>query len=75
LGGEIGSDWIQEQFKNKQIIKGDNTPGFEIIKPGGITNINSVDGISGATMTCDNVQLILETLFMEIWKERNNYVQ
>ncbi len=75
LGGEIGSDWFQEQFENKQIISGNNVPGFEIIKPGRISDINSVDGISGATMTCDKVQIILETLFIEIWKERNNYVQ
>ncbi len=75
LGGEIGSEWFQDQFKNKQIATLAGIPGFTIIKPGRVADINSVDGISGATMTCDKVQLILRNLFTEIWKERDNYVQ
>jgi Na+-transporting NADH:ubiquinone oxidoreductase subunit C len=75
LGGEIGSEWFQEQFKGKKIISESGEPGFMIIKPGGEADINSVDGISGATMTSDRVQEILDDLVKKVWEERNNYVQ
>jgi len=75
LGGEISSEWFQNQFQKKQIISKDGTPGFLIKKPGVEIDINSVDGISGATMTSDLVQKILDTFFKELWKERSEYVR
>ena len=75
LGGEIGSNWFQEQFKGKKIVSESGKPGFRIIKPGGKTDINSVDGISGATMTSDRVQKILDDLAKTVWEERKNYVK
>jgi Na+-transporting NADH:ubiquinone oxidoreductase subunit C len=75
LGGEIGSKWFQEQFKGKKIVSESGKPGFRIIKPGGKTDINSVDGISGATMTSDRVQKILDDLAKTVWEERKNYVK
>lgn len=75
LGGEIGSDWFQEQFKGKQIMSNTGDPGFKILKPGSSADKNSVDGISGATMTSDRIETMLDKLIKQIAKERKNYVQ
>ena len=77
LGGEISSEWFQSQFQKKQIISKDGTPGFLINKPGprAEIDINAVDGITGATMTSDLVQIILDTLAKKLWKERSKYVR
>jgi Na+-transporting NADH:ubiquinone oxidoreductase subunit C len=64
LGGEIGAEWFQKQF-----------PGFKILKPGSAADENSVDGITGATMTSERVQTIIDGLAKELWKERKGYVQ
>ncbi len=75
LGGEISSKWFQDQFKGKKIISETGVPGFKIIKPGSTAkaDINSVDGITAATMTTERVQTILDNLAKEIHKERGNY--
>jgi Na+-transporting NADH:ubiquinone oxidoreductase subunit C len=75
LGGEIGSAWFQEQFKGKKIVSNDGKPGFTIVKAGKPTDSNSVDGITGATMTSERVQAMLDSLAKKLWKERDNYVQ
>lgn len=75
LGGEIGSDWFQDQFRGKEIVSETGEPGFNILKPGNKKDKNSVDGISGATMTSDRVQTILDNLARKLWEERSSYVQ
>ncbi len=75
LGGEIGSEWFQEQFRGKKIVSDSGEPGFRIVKPGSLTDENSVDGISGATMTSARVQTILNDLVKKLWEERENYVK
>lgn len=75
LGGEIGSDWFQDQFRGKEIVSETGEPGFNILKPGNKKDKNSVDGISGATMTSDRVQTILDSLARKLWEERSSYVQ
>lgn len=55
LGGEIVTDWFRQQFEGKSILDADGKPGI-IIKGKGATAQNQVDAISGATMTCDKVQ-------------------
>ncbi|HEB30248.1 MAG TPA: FMN-binding protein, partial [Spirochaetes bacterium] len=75
LGGEIGSDWFQEQFKGKKIVSGAGEPGFKIVKPGSATDENTVNGVSGATMTSERVQTILDSLAKKLWEERDNYVK
>lgn len=62
LGGEIGSEWFQKQFGGKRIVSPGGTPGFRIGKPGTKSDINSVDGITGATMTSDRVEDMLDAL-------------
>ena len=73
LGGEIGAEWFQAQFNGKSILSPDGTPGFTIGKSGEVRNVNSVDGISGATMTSDRVEDILTDLAVMVWKARSQY--
>ncbi|HUV07828.1 MAG TPA: FMN-binding protein [Spirochaetia bacterium] len=75
LGGEIGADWFQKQFKGKRIVSNSGEAGFRILKPGGDADANSVDGISGATMTSVRVETMLSELAKRIQKVRREYVQ
>ena len=71
LGGEIGSKWFQEQFIGKQIVSGKGNPGFRILKSSQEADRNTVDGITGATMTSDRVQDILDKLAKELRRQQN----
>lgn len=71
LGGEIASDWFRKAFVGKKIVNESGQPGI-IIKGGGETNaINEVDAISGATMTCDKVEELLNNVIEKIVKEKS----
>jgi Na+-transporting NADH:ubiquinone oxidoreductase subunit C len=59
LGGEIASDWFREQFTGKQITGPDGRAGIRIVKAGGARVENEVEAITGATMTCEKVESIL----------------
>ncbi len=74
LGGEIGAEWFQNQFRGKRIVSPSGEAGFQIQKPGGKKDENSVDGITGATMTSDRVQEMVDRLAKAIHRERENYV-
>lgn len=69
LGGEIAAQWFRDQFVGKTIIAPDGTPGMIIGKPGN-TAANKVDAISGATMTCDKVQAMLNEAIKTIVEEK-----
>jgi len=69
LGGEIAAKWFRDQFAGKSIVDENGNPGF-IIKISGEDAPNKVDGISGATMTCDKVQMILNEVINKITKEK-----
>lgn len=60
LGAEITREWFQQQFIGKKLTqKGDFT--FQVLKgTGNNLNEHQVDGISGATVTSDGVQEMLE---------------
>ena len=72
LGGEIGSLWFQEQFEGKRIVSSDGQPGFGVVKPGSPSGPNSVDGISGATMTSQRVEEMLNALAIQVHEETPN---
>ena len=66
LGGEIAADWFLKGFVGKKIVDASGKPGI-IIGGGGETNaINEVDTISGATMTCDKVEELLNKVIEKI---------
>jgi Na+-transporting NADH:ubiquinone oxidoreductase subunit C len=71
LGGEIASSWFAEQFKGKSIVDADGTAGI-IVSSAGEPTANKVDGITGATMTCDKVQAMLNAVIKDIVKEKGN---
>ena len=71
LGGEIASQEFRGRFKGKRIVGGEGDPGITI-KVGSNQDDNEVDGITGATMTCDKVQKMLNKVIMEIVKEQNS---
>lgn len=69
LGGEIASSWFRDQFVGKSIVAPDGKPGMIISKPGEQA-ANKVDAISGATMTCDKVQAMLNEAIKNIVEEK-----
>lgn len=69
LGGEIGSSWFQEQFAGKSIVDEAGKAGVIISGGGGKLARNEVNAITGATMTCDKVEAILNKVAEKIVKE------
>ncbi|MBN2272098.1 MAG: FMN-binding protein [Sedimentisphaerales bacterium] len=68
LGGEIVKDWFRQTFIDLAIRGADGKPG--IIIGTGEDAPNRVDGISGATMTCNKVQQMLNEAIKSIVKEK-----
>lgn len=62
LGGDIASDAFLNRFKGRKIVSRDGTPGFQIRKAGSVNDQNTVDSITGATMTSDRVEIMLDSL-------------
>lgn len=75
LGGKIGSVAFQKQFIKKEIVSEDGEPGFIITKPGEASAKNAVDGISGASMTSNRVQVIIDALAKQLWEVQKQYVK
>ena len=69
LGGEIVKSSFRDKFVGLMIRDEAGNPGI-IIKSGGETAANKVDGISGATMTCDKVQEMLNEAIRSIVEEK-----
>jgi Na+-transporting NADH:ubiquinone oxidoreductase subunit C len=69
LGGEIASDWFREQFTGKSIFDEAGNPGIIISSSEGEAP-NKVDAISGATMTCDKIQAMLNEAIKSIVQEK-----
>jgi Na+-transporting NADH:ubiquinone oxidoreductase subunit C len=67
LGGEITKDWFLARFKGLSLRDTDGKVG--IIIGAGEASPNRVDGISGATMTCDKVEEMLNEAITSIVKE------
>jgi Na+-transporting NADH:ubiquinone oxidoreductase subunit C len=71
LGGEIASAQFREQFKGKQIMDEAGNAGIIIRGRGDESAVNEVDAITGATMTCDKVQQMLDSVITKIVQENN----
>ncbi len=69
LGGEIASDAFREQFKGKPLVDSEGKPGIRI--RAGASGPNEVDAITGATMTCDKVETLLNKTIEKIVAERD----
>jgi len=75
LGGEIASQKFRGQFSGKALQDAAGRAGIRITKPGQAKADNEIDGISGATMTCDKVQAMLNKAIVIIVKERDKHEQ
>jgi len=56
LGSRIAEAEFLETFKNKKI-----SPELKILSPGKANSVNEVDGISGATMSCNALEKIINS--------------
>jgi len=68
LGAEITSDWFCKQFEGKKIVGRDGKAGI-FIRRGRANAINEVEAITGATMTCEKVEAMLNTIINRIVEE------
>lgn len=68
LGGEIAAPWFKGQFVGKSIVDAAGEPGITI---GGAAGPNTVNGITGATMTCDKLEAILDGVLQQLAEETN----
>jgi Na+-transporting NADH:ubiquinone oxidoreductase subunit C len=66
LGGEIVSSWFRNQFAGKSIVDESGKAGIIIRRGGGKAARNEVDAITGATMTCDKVEAMLNAVIKTI---------
>ncbi len=60
LGAEIEKPWFQNQFKGKKLYEDGKPTDFQVVKPGTELTDTSVDGISGATLTGNGVEELLQ---------------
>lgn len=67
LGGEISADGFRDQFQGK-VVATDTEIGIRIVRDGADAD-NEVDAISGATMTCDKVEAMLNELIAVMVEE------
>ncbi len=72
LGGEISSQWFRRQFEGKAIRDVAGKPGIRI-RRNGATAPNEVDAITGATMTCEKVEAMLNVVIRRIVQERDKH--
>ena len=72
LGGEISSQWFRRQFEGRTIRDITGKPGIRIRRAGAAA-LNEVDAITGATMTCDKVEAMLNTVIRRIVQERDKH--
>ncbi len=66
LGGEIVKDWFREPFVGKKIRDAAGNPGIEIVAPGTKLKDNQVHGISGATITSDKVEIMINAAIIKV---------
>ena len=65
LGGEISSAAFTDQFEGLSAVDTDGNPGIRVVGDGA-DDINEVDAISGATMTSDKVEDMLNRTLEEM---------
>jgi Na+-transporting NADH:ubiquinone oxidoreductase subunit C len=65
LGGEISSSEFTGQFEGLSAVGPDGSPGIRVVGDGADAP-NEVDAISGATMTSDKVQEMLNRVIQEV---------
>ncbi len=61
LGARLGERWFQEQFNGKPLFEGENTEAvaLKVVKAGAASAETEVNGITGATLTCNGVDAMV----------------
>ncbi len=62
LGGQIDTPAFRDRFAGKALSAGGTVPPLRIVQPGNPTTSQTVDGITGATMTGNRLEAILHDL-------------
>lgn len=70
LGGEIEKPEFCDRFFGRTIDQEETTPAIAIVAPGMADLPNEIEGISGATMTCEKVATMLNRAVDEIRARR-----
>ncbi len=68
LGGETAAPRFKKQFVGKSVVNAAGEPGISI---GGAAGPNTVNAITGATMTCDKLEAILDKTLQKLIEESN----
>ena len=76
LGGEIVTQSFRDPFTGKQIIDEQGQWGIDIIAGGAdAAGVNEVAGITGATITCDKVEEMINVIIEALASKRDVYEQ
>jgi Na+-transporting NADH:ubiquinone oxidoreductase subunit C len=70
LGGEIETPEFRGRFEGKTIAPPDGKAGIRIVRGRKAAGTNEIDAISGATMTCDKVETMLNVIREKILARR-----
>ncbi len=70
LGGKIEKQWFRDRFVGKSIYAPGGEVGIRLVKKGRQTGAgNEIDGISGATLTCNRVEAMVNEVLRRLVKE------
>ncbi|MBN1766564.1 MAG: FMN-binding protein [Sedimentisphaerales bacterium] len=69
LGGDIVTPAFRGQFQGKKLVDAEGNPGIRIINKKDLAD-NEVAAISGATITCNKVQAMLNDVIQRILAEK-----
>ncbi len=76
LGGEIVTPGFRDPFTGKQIIDEQGQWGIDILAGGAdATGVNEIAGITGATITCDKVEEMINVIIEALASKREAYEQ
>ena len=76
LGGEIVTDNFRSRFEGAQIANEQGQWGIDIIASGSQpAGVHEIAGISGATMTCDKVEEMINAIIEKLAAKRDAYGQ
>jgi len=70
LGGEIGSEAFRRRFRGRVAVSAEGTSGVALVKPGAaLAGANEIHAISGATMTCERVEAMVNATLAALEEE------
>ena len=71
LGGEIGTAMFTQRFVGKKLREGEAV--LRIVKPGSVSALEDtqVNGITGATLTCEAVNRLMAEAIGSFWRLRS----